>query len=186
MDGQTYNVGASVPTSFACSDDPNGPGLSSCTDSNGADSPSGELDTSKAGTLAYTVTGTSKDGQTGTATIHYTVVGPPNASISSPVDGQTYNVGASVPTSFACSDDPNGPELSSCTDSNGADSPSGELDTSKAGTFAYTVTGTSKDGQTGRATIHYTVVGPPNGIDQLARGWADLQRRCVGADELRL
>jgi hypothetical protein len=102
------------------------------------------------------VTATSKDGQTGTASISYTVAGPPTATITTPANNQAYKIGQPVPTAFSCADDPNGPGIQSCTDSAGSASP-GQLDTSKPGTFTYTVTATSKDGQTGTAKITYTV-----------------------------
>ena len=157
---QTYNINQSVATSFGCSEAPGGPGLSSCVDSNGSSSP-GALDTSTVGSHTYTVTARSQDGQTGTASISYTVVGPPSASITSPANNQTYNINQSVATSFGCSEAPGGPGLSSCVDSNGSSSP-GALDTSTVGSHTYTVTARSQDGQTGTASISYTVAGPPS------------------------
>jgi hypothetical protein len=162
--GNTYYVGESVPTTFSCADSTYGPAISSCVDSNGSSSGSGSLGTSTPGTYTYSVAATSKDGQTDTAKISYTVVGPPTASISSPVNNQTYILNQHVTTSFSCADaaSPAGPGIASCTDNNGGSGTSGTLNTSTAGTGqTYTVTATSKDGQKTTASITYSVVYVP-------------------------
>ena len=90
-------------------------------------------------------------------TVTSPVVGPPSASIGSPVDAQSFNLGQSVATSFSCTEASGGPGIKSCRDSNGASGGSGTLSTATSGTHSYTVTAISTDGQIGSASISYTV-----------------------------
>jgi 6-phosphogluconolactonase (cycloisomerase 2 family) len=87
--------------------------------------------------------------------------GAPNVQISAPADQQTYTESQSVSTSFACTDPPGAGGISSCTDSGGASSPTGTLDTSTLGAHTYTATATSSDGLTATSAISYTVIAVP-------------------------
>jgi hypothetical protein len=71
--GGTYKVGEVVTTHFTCAEARFGPGIASCTDSNGATGGTGSLKTSAAGHYTYEVIATSKDGERGAARISYTV-----------------------------------------------------------------------------------------------------------------
>jgi hypothetical protein len=103
---------------------------------------------------------TSGAGRSQAVTLVYTIAAPPSALISSPADGGTYPQGAVVSTAFSCADGAGGSGIGSCTDSNGGSGGSGSLATSTPGPHGYTVTATSRDGETATATIDYTVSAP--------------------------
>ncbi len=178
--GGTYAQGAAVATRFSCTDGEEGPGIESCTDSNGGSGTSGTLETATLGPHTYTVTAKSKDGLTGTASISYTVATPPKATIESPAGGGTYAQGAAVTTRFSCTELEKVPGIESCTDSNGGSGTSGTLETATLGPHTYTVTAKSKDGLTGTASISYTVATPPKAtIESPAGGGTYLQGAAV-------
>ncbi len=119
-----------------------------------------------------------------TSQISYEVLGAPSSRDQPAVRGRVYAVGQSVATSFSCSDATDAPGIQSCTDSGGSSDGTGVLDTSKAGSFTYTVTATSQDGQVAYNVDQLRGGGRTVGDDRAAVRRSDLRRRSIGADQL--
>ncbi len=123
--------------------------------------PGEDINTTSATSNAFEVTAEDTDGQKETVKHTYTVTAAaPTAKISAPSGGGPYAVGEVVSTKFSCEEGALGTGLESCDDNNGKDTVSGgsgTLDTSTVGPHTYTVTATSKDGQTAIAKLSYIV-----------------------------
>jgi hypothetical protein len=158
----TFALGQTISASYSCNEYPGGPGIASCSDSQGSTNPQ-DLDTSSVGQHTLTATATSLDGLTATESFAYTVEGAPTATISSPASGATYAFGQIVPTTFECTEGAGGPGVNSCVDSNKQTSP-GTLITTSAGVHTYSVEATSLDGLYSEASISYRVADPPTAI----------------------
>jgi hypothetical protein len=100
-DGATYPQGAVVSTKFSCADGAGGSGIESCLDSAGGSGSSGLLATVTPGPHSYSVTAKSRDGETATATIGYTVSAPVVAAPNQAAHETPTEPGGS-PRSTAC------------------------------------------------------------------------------------
>lgn len=110
------------------------------------------------GVQNVSISASSIEGGTSTVSSQTTasiaVVGPPTVALSIPSTSATYDVGESVDAVYICADDVNGPGIASCTGTVADDAP---LDTSTAGSYSFSVTATSRDGQQATQTIGYSV-----------------------------
>ncbi|MGH2872234.1 MAG: beta-propeller fold lactonase family protein [Solirubrobacteraceae bacterium] len=85
--------------------------------------------------------------------------GVPFVQITSPTEGARYARGRTVLAGYACREGAGGPGISSCTGPVANGQP---IDTTAVGQHTFTVTATSKDGQTSTGTVTYTVLAPSN------------------------
>jgi virginiamycin B lyase len=100
--GKTYTQDEVIATEFACTEGSYGSGLASCDDSNATVTASGgrgSLSTTALGAHTYTVSAVSKDGQSTSTAIRYTVVVAPKTSIKT---SSARVTGTGVKVRLAC------------------------------------------------------------------------------------
>lgn len=147
-----YFPGSTDQVFYACSSDVSY--VIACT---GSQPFGATVDTSFAGVHHFTVTATDIEGRQSTATADYTVLDftPPTIELRTPVNAGTYDLGASVPVDFSCADTDGGSGIQFC----GGNLPDGApLDTSRAGTFTFTVQALDNAQNFATATATYTIV----------------------------
>ncbi len=149
-DGGTYPRGSNQPANWGCTD----PDGDSDVKSKVATLPVGTpINTGTLGPKTFTVTCTDQAGNVATKVVTYTVIGgPPDITIVIPADGASFTQGQVVSASYSCSD-PDG-DLKSCVREGGA---TGPLDTSKPGTFKFTVNAADAAGNTATKSVTFTV-----------------------------
>jgi hypothetical protein len=148
----TYRLGQIVAASYRCDEAAGGPGVASCAGTVANGSP---IDTSTLGAHTFSVTARSYDGLSTTVVAGYKVAAPPSVAISSPAPGATYTRGQSIGVSFSCAEGSFGPGLAMCSGPTA-------FSTSRTGTYAFTVTANSTDGQRSTRTVYFHIVLPSN------------------------
>jgi hypothetical protein len=151
-DGAVFPQGAGVLLGFFC--DSNTSTVISCVGSQPLGS---QLDTFQAGPHTVTVTATDYEGRQTVATHSYTVldITKPHVVFRTPADGATYEQGSSLTYDYGCEDDPGGLGILACASNTPVGFP---LDTSRLGTFSFTVTAVDQQLNVSQETIQYSVV----------------------------
>ena len=144
----TYEQGSTVNASYTCSD--SGSGISTCVGSVANGDP---IDMSP-GTHTFMVTAMDKAGNQATLSVTYTVTdrSPPSITITSPADGAVYALNATVTASYACTDSGSG--VATCAGPVASGTP---IDTTRSGTFTFTVNATDNSGNPSSKTVTYKV-----------------------------
>jgi hypothetical protein len=113
----------------------------------------------------------TSDTNTGTISVLDMDPNPVAVHITSPAAGASYKPGQSVTAAYACT--PGG--LFAIATCQGPVASGAKVDTKSPGKHTFTVTGTDQDGQTGTATVTYTVLPPPaiTHLKQTHRRWRE-------------
>lgn len=153
-EGDVFGLGWSVTPDFSCSAD-SVTAIDTCVGSG--------IDTSTPGSFTFTATATDLLGQSASVSVNYTVAAPPSVDLIAPGESDVYKQDELVTAGFSCTADSPATSISSCV---GTVDDGSAIDTSSAGTKAFTVTATDGLGQTRTVTRNYTVVAPEPPVAQ--------------------
>jgi hypothetical protein len=151
-DGVVYPQGYDATLGFLCTSDTST--VISCVGSQPLGS---KLDTTQAGPHTVTVTATDFDGRQTVASQTYTVldITKPHVLFRTPANGANYEQGSSLTYDYGCEDDPGGLGILACASNIPVGYP---LDTSRLGTFSFTVTAVDQQLNVSQETIQYSIV----------------------------
>lgn len=168
-DGAVYWANVPLAAAYTCADAESG--IATCA---GDAANGGGLDTSHTGSHTFTVTATDKAGNQATVTHGYTVepdTTPPEITLATPWSNAPFKLDQVVTADYQCTDHESG--IASCD----GDLPEGaRIDTSKAGSYTFTVNATDKAGNQATLEHPYTVEGdttPPTITFNAPAGYYD-------------
>jgi Pro-kumamolisin, activation domain/IPT/TIG domain len=138
------------------------------------------IDTSQPGAHQFTVSATDANGVATSDTVSYTVVPPPQATISVPADAAVYVQGRRVAASYACTT--TAPvTIASCA---GPVSSGAPLDTARTGLHRFAVAVTDSNGIATSVSAGYTVVAARPTVDSLRQSAAVWSERRHSSSQL--
>jgi hypothetical protein len=151
-DGAVFPQGYNVQLGFFCASD-----SSTVISCEGSQPLGSQLDTAQAGPHTVTVTATDYDGRQTVASRTYTVydITKPHVIFRTPADGATYEQGSDLTYDYGCEDDPGGLGILACVSNIPFGMP---LDTSRLGTFSFSVTAVDQQLNISQETIQYSIV----------------------------
>ncbi len=150
VNGQVFLQNTQATAQFSCSG-----GIAPLTCSGSAQNNTA-LNTATVGAQTFTVTATDAHNQTVKEIVQYTVAAALSASITTPANNAVYDVNQQIKAQYVCS---GGASPVSCA---GPEANGTAIDTSKTGTFTFSVMAQDADKNTVSASSSYTVVAAPS------------------------
>ena len=159
LDRRVYPLYGGASIEYSCAPGENGAAIVSCE----GPVPSGRtLNFRTIGPAAFTVTATAADGQTGTATVRYTVAAPPIIDIAGVTPDKVYAQGAPLTLTWSCRAGQYGLGIRECFEGSFNRTGKVALATDQLGPQSYDLRAVSEEDGFTRRLVKYTVAEPPS------------------------